>query len=114
MTPAERTLWARLRRNQLDGLHFRRQQVIDGFIADFYCHAAGLVVELDGPVHDSQPEYDAERDRIFAGRGLCVLRFRNEAVYASMDEVLRAIAVTCRERIGQDPSPGPSPEKGGE
>ena len=36
------------------GLHFRRQQVIAGFIVDFYCHAAGLVVELDGSVHDEQ------------------------------------------------------------
>src|SRR5437868_6953197 len=44
MTPAEKAVWQRLRRNQLGGLHFRRQQVLYGFIADFYCHAAGLVV----------------------------------------------------------------------
>ncbi|RMD61118.1 DUF559 domain-containing protein, partial [Candidatus Parcubacteria bacterium] len=66
MTPAEKRLWSVLRRNQLDGLHFRRQQIIDGFIVDFYCHAAGLVVEVDGPAHEMQKEYDAERDRILA------------------------------------------------
>src|SRR5258707_1243130 len=51
MTPAERRLWKALRRNALDGLHFRRQQVIEGYIADFYCDAAKLAIELDGAVH---------------------------------------------------------------
>ena len=51
ITPSEAALWQALRANRLGGLHFRRQQIIDGFIADFYCHAAGLVVELDGSVH---------------------------------------------------------------
>ena len=80
MTPAERRLWSALRRNQLDGFHFRRQQIIDGFIVDFYCHAAGLVVEVDGPIHDrtEQAEYDAERDRTLETRGLRLLRIRNE------------------------------------
>ena len=48
MTPAERALWMLLRRNALDGFHFRRQQVIEGFIVDFYCDAAKLAIELDG------------------------------------------------------------------
>nr|WP_225894176.1 DUF559 domain-containing protein [Atlanticothrix silvestris] len=38
MTPAEKILWQHLRGNRLNGLHFRRQQIIDGFIVDFYCH----------------------------------------------------------------------------
>ncbi|MBK9210147.1 MAG: DUF559 domain-containing protein [Anaerolineales bacterium] len=50
MTPAEKILWEELRRNKL-GVHFRRQQVIERFIADFYCHSASLVIEVDG---DSQ------------------------------------------------------------
>lgn len=54
MTPGEWCLWQRLRANRFCGLHFRRQQVIDGFIADFYCHAARLVVEADGDVHDDR------------------------------------------------------------
>ena len=51
MTPAEKILWHELRGNKL-GVHFRRQQIIEGFIVDFYCHQAGLVIELDGSVHE--------------------------------------------------------------
>ncbi|WKZ37082.1 MAG: DUF559 domain-containing protein [Anaerolineales bacterium] len=51
MTPAEKILWQELRANKL-GVRFRRQQVIQGFIVDFYCHKSALVVEVDG---DSQP-----------------------------------------------------------
>ncbi len=67
-TGAEAKLWCFLRAGRLKGLHFRRQQVIDGFIADFYCHSAGLVIELDGAVHQAQLEYDTERDRILRER----------------------------------------------
>ena len=55
MTPAEKILWQELRGNKL-GIHFRRQQIIAGFIVDFYCHKAALVVEVDGDVHDLQKE----------------------------------------------------------
>jgi len=58
MTPAERYLWQQLRANRLDGWHFRRQQIIDGFIVDFYCHQADLVIEIDGPIHESQQAAD--------------------------------------------------------
>ncbi len=85
MTPTEAMLWTRLRRNGL-GVNFRRQQVIDGFIADFYCHSAALVVEVDGPVHEA--EYDAERDRVFAGRGIRVLRVTNKDVLERIGVVL--------------------------
>jgi very-short-patch-repair endonuclease len=47
MTPEEKILWQHLRANRLQGYHFRRQQIIDGFIADFYYHATALVVEID-------------------------------------------------------------------
>ena len=47
MTPAEKILWNELRANKL-GVHFRRQQVIAGFIVDFYCHKSALVIEVDG------------------------------------------------------------------
>ena len=102
-TPAEKRLWSALRRNQLDGFHFRRQQIIGGFIVDFYCHAAGLVVELDGPVHEQQPEYDAERDRILAAHELQVLRFRNEEIMQNLEGVLNHIRAACQ--IAVDPTP---------
>jgi very-short-patch-repair endonuclease len=91
MTPAERILWSALRANQLDGLHFRRQQVIDGFIVDFYCHTAGLIIEVDGAVHDSQPGYDAERERILSARELRILRLTNTDVIQSLPAVIERI-----------------------
>ena len=78
MTTAEAILWTRLRRNGL-GVNFRRQQIIDGFIADFYCHSAALAVEVDGATHEA--EYDQERDRIFAEHGITTLRFTNQEVF---------------------------------
>ena len=95
LTPAERILWNALRRNQIDGFHFRRQQVIDGYIVDFYCHAAALVVEVDGDVHDQQQEYDAHREKVLQARGLRVLRFRNERVMGDLQGVLREIVRAC-------------------
>ena len=95
-TLEENLLWQHLRRNQLNGLHFRRQQVIDGFIVDFYCHGAGLIVELDGPVHDQQIEYDQERDRVLSARGLRILRVKNEDTKRDLPGVLVRIAAACK------------------
>ena len=95
LTPEERILWQRLRANRLDGWHFRRQQVIDGFIVDFYCHKAGLVVELDGPIHDGQVDYDIERDNALETRGLRVLRIRNKEVHQDLERVLARILEVC-------------------
>jgi len=106
-TPAERRLWLALRGHRLAGLHFRRQQIIDGFIVDFYCHAARLVVEVDGPVHEQQVEYDADRDAILAARELQILRFRNEEIMHNLDDVLERIRMACQARV--DPLPDPPP-----
>jgi very-short-patch-repair endonuclease len=105
MTPEERTLWQQLRANRLRGLRFRRQQVIDGFIADFYCHAAGLVLELDSSSHDHQADYDAERDRILSARGLRVLRIRNEEIRSQLRGVLQRIAASCGGEAAPDSTP---------
>lgn len=96
MTPTEKILWAQLRTNRLDGLHFRRQQVIAGFIVDFYCHAAGLAVELDGPIHAQRADYDRERDRVLKEIGVRVLRFKNEEVLENLEAVLTAIREACQ------------------
>lgn len=100
MTPAESRLWQALRGKQLDGFKFRRQQIIDGFIVDFYCHAAGLVIEVDGSIHDEaeQAEYDAERTRALTARGLYVMRIRNEDILTDIDTVLTRIHHTCHDR----------------
>ena len=98
-------LWARLRGNRLRGLHFRRQHLIHGFIADFYCHASGVVVEVDGGIHDEQVEYDTARDLAFTTLGLLVLRFRNDDVTGNMPGVLEEIGIVCAERIVMQAEP---------
>jgi len=98
MTHAEKKLWEKLRRKQL-GFHFRRQQVIDGFIVDFYCNAAGLVIEVDGPIHEQQADYDENREEMLIKRGLHILRVKNEDVMFRLEETLDLIAAVCQERV---------------
>ena len=94
-TSTEALLWERIRRRQI-GYHFRRQQVIDGFIVDFYCHKVGLVVEIDGLIHEQQKEYDQERERILKSRGLHLLRFTNDQVNEAIGTVLNKILKACK------------------
>jgi very-short-patch-repair endonuclease len=101
MTPEESLLWEKLRRSQLNGYHFRRQQVIHRFIADFYCHAAAFVVELDGESHERRGGYDADRDQVLAGHGFLIVRFENSAVRERLDSVLNQIAEFCDRRIAK-------------
>ncbi len=96
MTPEERLLWNRLRRSAVDGIHFHRQQVIGGFIVDFYCAAANLAIELDGPVHDGQIVRDRERDQALARMGIGTLRIRNEELAEDFEGVVSKIAAACR------------------
>ncbi|YAF95023.1 MAG: endonuclease domain-containing protein [Nodularia sp. CChRGM 3473] len=97
ITPAEKILWQHLRGNRLKNLHFRRQQIIDGFIVDFYCHSARLVIEVDGKIHEQQVEYDVERDKVLSARGLRLLRIKNELVQRELDQVLVLISQVCGE-----------------
>lgn len=92
-TPAEKVLWDKLRGSRLNGRHFRRQQIIAGYIVDFYCHSAGVVIELDGPIHLQQKDYDQERDAALNEIGLKILRFKNDEVEKDLDGVLHKIFV---------------------
>ena len=98
MTETEQILWQHLRANRLGGWHFRRQQVIAGFIVDFYCHAAGLAVELDGPVHETRADYDEARDQSLAEHGIRVLRVKNQEVNEILETVLEKILQACEGR----------------
>lgn len=95
MTPAERALWEQLRGGRVLGFRFRRQQVIAGFIVDFYCHAARLVIELDGSVHHEQVEYDSERDTALTALGLIIRRFSNEDALTRLPDLIAEIAACC-------------------
>jgi very-short-patch-repair endonuclease len=121
-TATERRLWTwlrTLRRNH--GLHFRRQIPMGRFVADFGCHSAKLIIELDGPFHEI--EKDRERDAWFVKAGYRTLRFSNEAVGFQWDRVVaeieHALGVGARldgplAYLQQPPTPGPSPQGGGE
>lgn len=74
MTEPERTLWAMLRSEQ-QGLRFRRQHALGPYILDFYCPAAKLCVEVDGPSHEERAEHDARRTQWLAEQGVRVVRF---------------------------------------
>ena len=80
----------------MEGWHFRRQQIIDGFIVDFYCHKAGLVIEVDGPIHQKKKIEDAERTAIFSDQGLRVIRFTNYDVMMNLNGVLQTILRTLK------------------
>ena len=87
MTPAEKLLWQEIRANKL-GVRFRRQQVIQGFIVDFYCHQTGLVVEVDGDIHDLQKEEDERREKVLSALRLRVVRFRNDEIVKNPSAVV--------------------------
>ncbi|NDV87711.1 DUF559 domain-containing protein [Aurantimonas aggregata] len=103
-TEAERRFWHLVRAGRLGGLKFRRQLPMLGFIADFVCAEARLVVELDGWQHGGTPEgaaKDARRDVAFAEAGYLILRFDNEAVLADIDAVAGRVLAVARERVGR-------------
>ena len=92
MTVPERRLWYALRAKRLDGAKFRRQVVIDRYIADFACRIPSmLIVEVDGETHVGREGYDAARTAFLEKRGYRVLRFTNDDVMSSLDGVLMTI-----------------------
>ena len=89
MTKAESLLWQELRNRKLGGYKFNRQFPViyreiygkkDFFILDFYCNEKKIAVELDGPIHDQQKDYDQSRDQILLEIGIKVIRYKNEEV----------------------------------
>ena len=92
-TDAERKLWSRLRGKRLGGVKFRRQQPLGAYIADFYCSAAKIIVEIDGAQHGepARRAHDAARTRFLEDQGYFVLRFTNHEVMRDTDRVLDVI-----------------------
>jgi very-short-patch-repair endonuclease len=99
-TDAERILWSELRDHRLGGAGFRRQVPIEHYVADFICHAAKLVTELDGSQHfsDQAEQADAARSAVIEARGFEVLRFSNHDVMTNRAGVLETIAAAVAER----------------
>jgi very-short-patch-repair endonuclease len=97
MTPEERVIWNELRGNRL-GAHFRRQQPLAPYIVGFYCHAAHLVVEIDGSPHREQQGYDRMRDDYLMRRGIRVLRIPNESVRDHLESAIALIREALRSK----------------
>ena len=120
---AERRLWRILRGRRLAGFKFRRQFPIGGYIVDFYCIPAKLVVECDGGQHNDEEakRYDEKRSERLAKLGIGVIRFWADDVLKLSFEVSEAIYNALNSHMpsprpgrGQSPNPLPSPGVPGE
>jgi very-short-patch-repair endonuclease len=98
-TDAERLIWPELRAHRMNGASFRRQVPIGPYVVDFLCHAAKLVIELDGGQHfeSEQEQRDARRFAFLARKGFRILRFNNHDVMTNRDGVLETIAAAIEK-----------------
>ncbi|MBU5491460.1 endonuclease domain-containing protein [Butyricicoccus sp. MSJd-7] len=81
-------------------VRFQRQKTIRGFIVDFYCHAARLVIELDGAQHNEAQgmAYDRERTAVLESYHLFVIRFSNQQIDKNFSEVCTQIDQIVKQR----------------
>ena len=98
-TPQENHLWYDFLAKY--EVRFQRQKAIDNFIADFYCHKAKLVIEIDGSQHYTPDgkEYDKFRSEVLNQQGLCVIRFTNMDVDKNFDGVCYMIDKAIKEAL---------------
>ena len=94
-TKAENMLWQQLRNRQMDGHKFRRQVPLDGYILDFLCMEARLIIEVDGGQH-AESSRDEARGAYFRAHGFRVMRFWNEEIETGLDFVCRSILAALK------------------
>lgn len=104
-TQPEQILWSYLKKSQLNGLKFRRQQPIGKYIVDFLCCSKKLVIELDGGQHCETEEYDKTRDNFLETEGYKVIRIWNNDIYDNIEGVMEYL-----NNITTSPTPNPSPQ----
>ena len=93
MTDAERLLWSKLRRKQLNNFQFYRQRVIGDYIVDFYCPRSKLIIEVDGGQHyqDEGGKRDKVRDNYMKKLGMKMLRVSDREVLKNLNGVVEWI-----------------------
>jgi very-short-patch-repair endonuclease len=98
-TLGEKALWELLRTYRFKGSVFRRQNPVSLFIADFYCHKLKLVIEVDGEYHEKEDilRYDDQRSGELERLGINVIRFKNEEILNSTDQVVSTILLKISE-----------------
>ncbi|QEL21689.1 endonuclease domain-containing protein [Bosea sp. F3-2] len=120
LTEPEKRLWMLLRKRLPQaGTHFRRQVPLGPYIADFVCFGAKLIIEVDGDQHGFKTalRYDARRSTWLETQGFNVLRFTNRQIMTEAEMVLDTIFAALSgqaESCPTPPTPGPSPQGGGE
>jgi chorismate synthase len=99
LTEAEDKLWRELRNRKLQGVKFRREHPIAGYIPDFVCLEKKLIIEVDGEYHNGerQTEFDILREEWLKEHNYLMLRFKNEEIQNSMSDVIKKLAETLSE-----------------
>jgi very-short-patch-repair endonuclease len=92
-------LWRLLRLSRRE-LRFRKQHAIGPFVADFYCPAAKLVIEIDGATHNQRQDADGRRDAYMTSLGLQVVRISATDVLADPEAVANGIYRLCEDLAG--------------
>ena len=89
----EQIFWLRLK-EQLPGYKFRRRHPISIYVADFYCHKLKLVIEIDGPIHNSNEAKldDEKRQKDLENLSLTVIRFTNEQIKKEIEGVIEIVS----------------------
>jgi very-short-patch-repair endonuclease len=95
-TRAEDMLWERMRGSRLAGAKFRRQVPIDRYVVDFFCHAAGSVIEIDSRQHAVFDAYDEDRTRALEAASAHVIRITNDEVCNDLESVLQRVVAELR------------------
>ncbi len=90
-TNTEQIVWELLRNRKCNGLKFRRQHVVEGFVVDFYCDKYKLAIELDGSVHNRRKDYDELRDVEIGSKNIYIIRIRNSEIEKNPQIVLMKI-----------------------
>jgi len=112
-TNTEQLVWELLRNRKCNGLKFRRQHVVEGFVVDFYCDKYKLAIELDGSVHNRRKDYDELRDVELKAKGICVTRIKNSEIDKDPQIVLRKIKKYLKILSISVGTPSPSGRGGG-
>jgi very-short-patch-repair endonuclease len=119
-TAAEIILWNHLKKKQLNGRKFRRQNSISDYIVDFYCPEERLVIELDGDLHFDEEinKYDEERTVYLNELDIKVLRFENNEILYNLKYSLNKIVKEFKSNLNKKSPPqmrrgGPKRRGGG-
>ena len=104
-TPQENHLWYDFLSKY--EVRFQRQKVIDNFIADFYCHKAKLVIEIDGAQHFTEEglQKDEFRTEILEGYDLSVIRFTNHQINTNFIGVCEYIDFVVKASLREGGGP---------